>query len=102
MSVKDDAIAALHVALTAVEGETTAIGARLATAEAAAEAEGRALLNSKALKDALALAHATLTGATAVAPVAANAVGFVKKWAVPAGAGAAALAAYAHWGLKLF
>lgn len=102
MSVKDDAIAALHGALTAVEGETAKIGADLATAKAVVDTQGRALLQSQALKDALMLAHATLSGATAVAPVAANAVGAVKKWALPVGASGAALAAYAHWGLKLF
>ena len=102
MSVKDDAMTAVHTALLAASADVTTIRAALTAAEAAVEAHANALLQSQALADALKLSHGVLSGTTNVAPAAASAVGFVKKWAVPAGAGAAALAAYAHWGLKLF
>ncbi len=102
MSVKDDAMSAVHTALLAAQNEATSIGASLAAAEAAVATHSKALLQSQAMADALKLSHAALSGATAVAPVAANVVGAVKRWAMPVGAGAGALAAYAHWGLKLF
>lgn len=102
MSVKDDAMTAVHAALLAAQNEATALGTDVAAAKAAVTAKGAALTQSQAMADALKLAHAALSGATAVAPMAASTVTFAKKWAMPAGAGVAALAAYAHWGLKLF
>jgi hypothetical protein len=102
MSVKDDALTAVHAALLAVHNEVAAGTTRLTAAQTVVTTEAAALTQNKALADALATMHAVGTGVTAAAPVVATAWTTVKKWAMPAGAGAGALAAYAHWGLKLF
>ena len=89
-------------ALTEAKAAVAAGTSELNAAKAAVTAKAEALANSKAAHDAIAVAHAAATGAMTIAPTAESLMAKVKPYVIPGSAVVAGLAAYAHWGLKLF